>query len=372
MVTRMKVKKGFTLIELLVVIAIIAVLIALLLPAVQQAREAARRSDCKNKLKQLGLGMHNYLETHNTFPPGFVYTGAPTGAAVPANGGASWGVYVLPFIDQAPLYKKFNLSLPMSNAANLAFVGTVLPAFRCPSDLGESQILVGTTNWGTSNYVANYGVGVPASLEFPAANTAYATANQSARVVHGIYGHNTRTRIRDLRDGTTNVIMAGERRMPRTGVEWPAAATLGGTFSSFWAGFSASGNPVSVCGSTTENPGGGAAVIALQCFTLTGVLQSGTATLTTPCGGGTTVTQFLKINKAPTTAGGTAPYNWASQQSLTGALVEVTSIGFNSYHPGGVQVMLGDGTVRFVSDSISTDTWANLSRRGDGQTLGEF
>jgi len=98
------------LIELLVVIAIIAVLIALLLPAVQQAREAARRSTCKNKMKQIGLAMHNYHDTHRAFPPGVVSNKGgtcPTGGV----GGAPWTVMILPFIDQAPRYKDFNTDL---------------------------------------------------------------------------------------------------------------------------------------------------------------------------------------------------------------------------------------------------------------------
>src|SRR4051812_6730319 len=93
-------KRGFTLIELLVVIAIIAVLIALLLPAVQQAREAARRSQCKNNLKQIGLALHNYHDTANTLPPGWI--GDPTGSNAGNRWG--WGTMILPYLDQAPLY----------------------------------------------------------------------------------------------------------------------------------------------------------------------------------------------------------------------------------------------------------------------------
>src|SRR3546814_780854 len=104
--------KGFTLIELLVVIAIIAVLVALLLPAVQQAREAARRSQCKNNLKQIGLALHNYHDTHRVFPPGQMsWFGSDL---FPLNAGAriSWMQQILPFIDQAPLYNSFNWKVP--------------------------------------------------------------------------------------------------------------------------------------------------------------------------------------------------------------------------------------------------------------------
>lgn len=376
-----KMKRGFTLIELLVVIAIIAVLIALLLPAVQQAREAARRSDCKNKLKQLGISMHNYHETFGTFAPGFVLSGtAPNGTG--STSGWGWGFYGLPFMDQAPLFKKMtgasqsiiSTTLPAAGAnSNSGLARTILPAFRCPSDVGESQALnaAGTDAWATSNYVGNYGVGVPRIQTF---QTTPFTADTTARRVHGIYGQSSRVRIRDIRDGTTNVMLAMERRQPRTGAEFPAD-TLGGVFVSYWAGFSGAGgaaNPSAILGSTHEDAGGGGAG-GTNCFTLTGVLQHGADPATNiPCPGGTNSVHPLKINKAPTTPGGTAPQNWTAQQALTGPRAELVSVGSSSYHPGGTQVLLGDGSVRFVSDSVAIDTWINLSRRADGQVLGDF
>lgn len=140
--TRSSVRKGFTLIELLVVIAIIAILIALLLPAVQQAREAARRTQCRNSLKQIGLALHNYHDVFNVFPPGWVTqyyqvaTGEPTIW--------SWGAFLLPYLDQAPLYNTVspgtrrideNLALGGANAQALV---TPLPVFRCASDVGPA------------------------------------------------------------------------------------------------------------------------------------------------------------------------------------------------------------------------------------------
>src|SRR5687767_15656460 len=118
---RFRSRFGFTLIELLVVIAIIAILIALLLPAVQQAREAARRTQCKNNLKQLGLALHNYLDVHGRFPIGQQFRGTWDGtndsAGAAGNGGTgfAWGSYVLPFIDQAPLYNQFDFNVPIAN-----------------------------------------------------------------------------------------------------------------------------------------------------------------------------------------------------------------------------------------------------------------
>src|SRR5262245_45950852 len=137
-------RPAFTLIELLVVIAIIAVLIALLLPAVQQAREAARRTQCKNNLKQIGLAYHNYHDTHNCLPPqgetnGFVDSASMNVTPKPVWG---WSTYVLPFIDQAPLFNQLNpgpTSLTAAVQSNTLYplVQTMLPVYRCPSDTGQ-------------------------------------------------------------------------------------------------------------------------------------------------------------------------------------------------------------------------------------------
>src|SRR5438132_1760143 len=109
---RSRLKQGFTLIELLVVIAIIAVLVALLLPAVQQAREAARRSQCKNNLKQMGLAVHNYHDTFGKYPPGSVAPSPSGGAANPTTCYMGWGIALLPNIDQGPLYNQYNSNNP--------------------------------------------------------------------------------------------------------------------------------------------------------------------------------------------------------------------------------------------------------------------
>ena len=136
-------QRGFTLIELLVVIAIIAILIALLLPAVQQAREAARRSTCKNNLKQIGLAMHNYHETFGMFPPGYVEEILPSngGVVVDNEGHWAWNAMLLPYMDQAPLYNQLNVgtvpvSTMLNNATARSSMQKPMPAFRCPSDSG--------------------------------------------------------------------------------------------------------------------------------------------------------------------------------------------------------------------------------------------
>src|SRR6185437_888225 len=125
-------RAGFTLIELLVVIAIIAVLIALLLPAVQAARESARRAGCQNNLKQIGLAMHNYHSTHDVFPMGYVaWTNADLNATSP---GWGWGTAILPTMEQGALYNAANLNLPIEDPTNLTVRLTALGVYTCPTD----------------------------------------------------------------------------------------------------------------------------------------------------------------------------------------------------------------------------------------------
>ncbi len=190
--------RGFTLIELLVVIAIIAILIALLLPAVQQAREAARRSTCKNNLKQIGLALHNYHDTHRVFPPG----------SISQHGWLST-TFILPFIDQAPLYQaiKPNGPIVLTNAIILARVRTVLPAYLCPSSAdpdasknSSAQVRVAGIQYpiGLSNYLAIDGNG---DLR----------CNYGLSSFNGIFYQNSKTKIRDITDGTSNTVMFTER-----------------------------------------------------------------------------------------------------------------------------------------------------------------
>jgi prepilin-type N-terminal cleavage/methylation domain-containing protein/prepilin-type processing-associated H-X9-DG protein len=208
-----RIKRGFTLIELLVVIAIIAVLIALLLPAVQQAREAARRSQCINNLKQLGLALHTYHDSLNAFPPGWL--GVQGGIShMEGPSGFAWGAHILPYLDQAPLYSRINFNLSCTDASNAIARQTVLPAFRCPSDsstdtwsLGEegnpSNILA---TLPTANYMGSFGTegfeDICDGAPFPAAQC----------VSDGMFFHNSSTKMRDVLDGMSNTIFLGEHR----------------------------------------------------------------------------------------------------------------------------------------------------------------
>ena len=205
--------RGFTLIELLVVIAIIAILIALLLPAVQQAREAARRSQCKNNLKQLGLALHNYHDTHRIFPFGY-----RTNPADPSNGNSDswigWGTMILPFVDQASLYNlladndAFNCCVRWHQRAAITTEPgskSVLPVFICPSD-PMGGVNTDMNSHGKSNYK---GVGDHMS------NDPY---------IFNSDVYSPGTRMRDIIDGTSNTAMVGE------------AGTLDTYIGSLWIG----------------------------------------------------------------------------------------------------------------------------------------
>ncbi|MFG0335767.1 MAG: DUF1559 domain-containing protein [Maioricimonas sp. JB049] len=236
-------RSGFTLIELLVVIAIIAILIALLLPAVQQAREAARRSTCKNNLKQFGLAMHNYHDTHGVFPIGFV--GRPgsgwqcsqmsNGDPPPDNDYNSWGwgTYILPFIDQAPLYNALQpdgCRMPNSDALfnGEMLLRQTLPVYTCPSDVGPATNPF-FHNYSKSNYVVNE--------QF--SNT------------------NTSVRMRDVLDGTSNTLLIAERRLRPD----PAGQRFGGAMIWGRANTSDASNklrvnfPINTPTATTSNSG---------------------------------------------------------------------------------------------------------------------
>lgn len=222
-----KQRKGFTLIELLVVIAIIAILIALLLPAVQQAREAARRSTCKNQLKQIGLALHNYHETHRIFPQGGFgqSIGSGTGNTTANNVSMSFLVMILPFVDQAPLYETFNLNRGYQHSTNMQACLNVPPVYHCPSSnktksTHTSEVVISAPVFA-SHYVGNMGpVGTnpvtsapyPLECENPSAGTSITNCRSgndvSALGVLG--GPRSAIRLRDVIDGTSNTIMVGE------------------------------------------------------------------------------------------------------------------------------------------------------------------
>ncbi|MDA0831767.1 MAG: DUF1559 domain-containing protein [Planctomycetota bacterium] len=255
MLSRRMRTKGFTLIELLVVIAIIAILIALLLPAVQQAREAARRTQCQNNLKQLGLALHNYHDVHKVFPPGQVNqlflnftsaTGAqsndPTEAVTPGSlgtglHGTSWMLQILPYMDQATVYNQWNFFLNVVDNGNPLYTPLIPPglkppatteiaAFYCPSrrtNMNTSNLafvtrVLNTWTKGGNDYGACVGSGLAFNetnratwnLTGPQLQNAPLTTQLPAPFYLGIMYVNSKTSIAEVTDGTSNVILVGE------------------------------------------------------------------------------------------------------------------------------------------------------------------
>jgi prepilin-type N-terminal cleavage/methylation domain-containing protein len=328
---------GFTLIELLVVIAIIAVLIALLLPAVQQAREAARRTQCKNTLKQLGLALHNHHDTFLRLPPGACQDNVPFSNANTGGWGSSWMVFILPYIDQAPMYNAYQLSGNSGcfNANNNTVVkNKKISAFMCAS----STISVFSPG-GTNSMIAHY-AGIAGAVN---GNIPGYTENRNVSGGHGIGGWGgtlfagSQTNFRDLTDGTSNVIMVSEvsdllrDTNKSTRPDWTLGYQYGWTMG-------------------TEHD----------------YLNTGDSERVF-----NTTTVRYKINdKLKAGAGGTG---WTGSGASEGIEPDAgLNIPLNSPHTGGVHALLSDGSVRFISENLDFATLNRLVTRDDGQPIGDF
>jgi prepilin-type N-terminal cleavage/methylation domain-containing protein/prepilin-type processing-associated H-X9-DG protein len=210
-------RNAFTLIELLVVMAIIGILIAILLPAVQAAREASRRTQCRNNLHQIGIALHNYHDTYLMFPPGWI---GVTDGQLDVNGGSglAWSSLILPQIEQYAASHKTNSKVPITDPTNAVLQPLPLPLYRCPSDTGPPLVSIDLRpplvnanlpmNFATSNYIGSYGSTDYHSCYSNAVGVDCAPLQKN----RGVFFLNSRTTIGDIRDGTTYTLMVGERK----------------------------------------------------------------------------------------------------------------------------------------------------------------
>ncbi len=344
--------RGFTLIELLVVIAIIAVLIALLLPAVQQAREAARRTQCKNNMKQMGLAIHNYESTYNKFPSSGESTDESNGgAATTARKFFPVNLFtaVLPYYDQAAIYNKWDFSYHYTFGGNAALAKNVIPGLLCPSNgvTKADQLGYGRTDYMPVAYV-------DVDQNGNRGGSAAYVSNVKGWDIAGMLGFCNK--IGDTTDGLSNTICIIEdsARLTDSGGSYDissATAPLGGGQKYDSTQLAAAKNQ------TPYVPGGVFGIPGRWADPDSG---SGISGPPSPAAG---PKALINQNKVP--VGGPASCLWS-----------LNNCGPNdepfSLHTGGVHALLGDGSVRFLSENLDGNTLRRLANPKDGEVVGEF
>ncbi|WP_442484476.1 DUF1559 domain-containing protein [Aeoliella sp. SH292] len=360
-------REAFTLVELLVVIAIIGILVALLLPAVQAAREAARRTQCLNALKQVGIGMHNFHSTRNHFPYGGHSDEPPVGKSTVDNWGSAWTVWLLPFAEQDAIYDKMLFGETANGAVNNNGSGWTdphnynvagnaqIPIYQCPSSTITQRTTTGGSfgdPWLPRDVMLNHFVGISG---FAVPQTGAAEVNligfnetRKTRAQFGMSGGGGvlfaggKTKISKITDGTTNTLMASEQNdmlFSTDGRELPIGSGL------------AYGWLLGANKKTTprlDHPDASGDWRAHQCTTVRYGINQKT--------GWTYREEFGQPS---------------SDSRLTGVGVIGSNIPLNSAHPGGVNALLADGSVLFLKDDISLPTLAALATRDEGQVIKE-
>ena len=359
---------GFTLIELLVVIAIIAVLIALLLPAVQAAREAARRSQCVNNLKQMGLAIHNYHSAIGCFPPG-----GSNASSVEVNPGGAWGNWsaqamMLPYLEQSALYNSMNFNLVSIGGggydgyqANTTGVTTQISAFQCPSSLQFTGTYYSKLSAGT-----NYFVSAGSSMNQFGQNCTFAGMTVGSAVPNGPFAvGGVSIGIRDILDGTSNTIALGEWRygdndqtklsnpqdVIRVGASYPTGASAGSPLLNMpYGGAGLNAWLVSCAGSAVGSLGGsGNNWSTLGQYWCEGLFGDSVGNILVAPNGN-------YPNCAVYTYGGENDGSYGNY-------------GLSSYHSGGANVGMADGSVRFIKSSTNQVTLWGLGSRAQGEVI---
>ena len=334
---------GFTLVELLVVIAIIGILVALLLPAIQAAREAARRSECTNNLKQIGIGLQNYHDTYKTFPPG--EGPAPRRTVGTFNRtwhGPNWRVHILPFMEEGSMYDQLDFNVTFdacrpgfrtSGTPNSVLSGYIVDSFRCPSSplrVNGRNVTPSPTNNNAHNAQLIDYVGVQGATPTGSRTSgSFPTHGQCSRQTGygGIYCHNgilvpnAAKKFADVTDGTSNTLIVAEQSGYIIDLNGTRKRDIRSNYYGGWCGHTRRDEPRWGWGGS-------------------------------PWGSGTTAVRYrINLTSAPVGANST----WDANTIL------------NSQHPGGILATKADGSTDFITDSINMLSLKRLASKQDGQ-----
>jgi type II secretory pathway pseudopilin PulG len=363
------------------VIAIIAILIALLLPAVQQAREAARRTQCKNNLKQMGLAAHNFESTYTFLPPQYG-TAQVQSSGLWGMNDASPQALILPYLDQANRYNQFNFNYTtwrdtaLHDISGAAVTGATagptnvnlnariqdIPPYLCPSDPSAATRGADQANTtqpfpaeGRLSYMASFGASANGFFgEFP-------PGPKSGIFNYGTYNNKDMLRgprFRDVTDGTSNTALFAE--VMRSTWPWPNVSGRDNTCVVY-------GADVTTAVATTAGDQDGRNIGSCNGSPFAGGMKYGGTEFSRALMGCTFYTHTLPPNwNKRLTGTGTQRYNCISSN------FNEAHIAASSYHTGGVQVVMTDGSVRFVSDNVDFVTWQSVGSKGDGIVVGEF